>query len=106
MEEIVMRTAPEYYESADKFMKTYIVQEFLLLDESNKHLLRPKNERICRFCGKSSSDTVFKDFAHLIPESLGNKLVFSDFECDNCNHLFGTYDNHLANFIGPDRPLN
>lgn len=106
MVEVKLHTSEEYYDLLEQFMTEYSIEHYLIPAESNKHLLKPKTERKCRFCGKSSSETTFKSVAHLYPEALGNKLVFSDFECDQCNTLFGTYDDHLVKFIEPDRPLN
>src|SRR5260221_3955200 len=55
-----------------------------------------KNNRVCRFCKRESSSTTFKSDAHLIPEMMGNKLLFSFYECDKCNSIFSTYENELA----------
>ncbi|ELR71726.1 hypothetical protein C900_02311 [Fulvivirga imtechensis AK7] len=58
------------------------------------------NERVCRFCKKDASSTSFRKLAHLIPALMGNKVLFSGYECDNCNMLFSKYENDLANFSG------
>lgn len=47
-----------------------------------------KQNRKCRFCGKSNGETMFKSKAHAISEGLGNKKVFVYDECDNCNDKF------------------
>lgn len=44
-----------------------------------------KAKRVCRFCGKSGAEK-FKDEAHAIQDSLGNKLLVCNEECDECNH--------------------
>lgn len=49
-----------------------------------------KNKRVCRFCGQSSPIVTFKKKAHAISESLGNKLLFCNEECDKCNESFGS----------------
>lgn len=46
---------------------------------------KDKNKRKCRFCGKSGLER-FHSSAHAIPEALGNKLLFSNEECDECNN--------------------
>lgn len=43
--------------------------------------------------------------AHLIPEMLGNKLLYSEFECDHCNEYFKALENDLANYLGIVRTL-
>lgn len=53
----------------------------------------------CRFCG-TSNPKLFRQSAHLIPEALGNRWVFSADECDECNKRFSTYEGELVNAIG------
>lgn len=80
----------EFLYEKDMFLKVY----------DNKKELKPKKERKCRFCGKSSPEVSFKKVAHLMPELLGNKKCLSDYECDICNSKFGVYENDLANYLG------
>ncbi|QYJ72435.1 hypothetical protein K0H59_05105 [Shewanella sp. FJAT-51649] len=48
-----------------------------------------KSKRICRFCkGSESSGVFFKHEAHAISESLGNKNIILNEECDTCNRDF------------------
>lgn len=62
--------------------------------------------RQCRFCGKMAPDVTFINDAHAIPESLGNKTLFSLYECDSCNTLFGTgIENDFGNWSKPMRTL-
>ena len=59
-----------------------------------------KKFRICRFCGKKMPEVTFKNNSHAIPLSLGNHIFFNNYECDNCNHLFGeTIEQHLIKWI-------
>jgi len=58
----------------------------------------------CRYCGKSNLEVKFKKIAHAIPELLGNKYLFSNDECDDCNSYFDKHlENNLANFLGISR---
>ncbi|WP_318434854.1 HNH endonuclease [Photobacterium leiognathi] len=58
----------------------------------------------CRYCGKTSKEVKFKKIAHSIPELLGNKYLFSNDECDECNSYFDQFlENNLANFLGVSR---
>ncbi|MBO2578401.1 HNH endonuclease [Shewanella algae] len=58
----------------------------------------------CRYCGKSNQEVKFKKIAHAIPELLGNKYLFSNDECDDCNSYFDKHlENNLANFLGISR---
>lgn len=49
-----------------------------------------KNKRICRYCLRSIPETTFKQKAHTISESLGNKTIFTNTECDQCNNRYGS----------------
>ena len=54
----------------------------------------------CRFCGRSSSETTFKKEAHVIAAALGNRTLFANEECDDCNATAGeTMENHLVNSL-------
>ena len=54
-----------------------------------------KNKRICRFCGINGKEN-FREKAHAIPDSLGNKLLICYEECDICN---GKLKNIEENFM-------
>ena len=45
-----------------------------------------RSKRVCRFCGRSMPEVSFKEKAHAISESLGNKGLVCREECDDCNH--------------------
>lgn len=49
----------------------------------------PKPNRKCFFCGLNESETTFKNDSHVIPEGLGNKYLFSNEECYDCNQKAG-----------------
>lgn len=54
----------------------------------------------CRFCG-STDPKLFRQHAHLVPESLGNRTLFFLEECDGCNQRFSVYEDALAAAVGP-----
>ena len=72
-------------------------------------LLKPKHgiyrvgnkyNRSCRFCGKSEGEVIFSDIPHALPESIGNKVLASHYECDTCNCTFGkNIENHYGNYF-------
>lgn len=76
-------------------------------DESR--LLKPKHgiqvvgnsqNKKCRFCGKGENEVSFKKIAHAFPESIGNCVLASNYECDVCNQYFGnTIENEYAKFF-------
>lgn len=54
----------------------------------------------CRFCGKDEKEVSFNLIAHAFPESIGNHVLASNYECDTCNQYFGrSIENEYANFF-------
>lgn len=98
----------EYSDIFDRFTSMYAIKTLIVDDELHKRPLKPKAERVCRFCkttyGKDGEK--FKSLAHLLPHLIGNENLFSDFECDKCNSLFGKYENNLAYFLGVSRAMS
>jgi hypothetical protein len=60
-----------------------------LLEPGKKIVLRSSQAGTCRFCGLSEPKVKFRDVAHAIPECIGNRSLTTDYECDECNALFG-----------------
>lgn len=63
------------------------------------------NERVCRYCNRKNGETKFRNRnAHTLPESIGNKTLFSNDECIDCNTYFGsTLESDFGNFTLFDR---
>jgi hypothetical protein len=102
---ITFHTSEVMLPQARAFRGAYNLLAIVNVTKSNKKLGKHHTQRTCRFCGRSYPDAKFKNDAHLIPELLGNKLLFSDVECSDCNHLFKLYDSDLANYMGIFRTL-
>lgn len=91
---------------AIRYFQTHydIVQRIQLGEE--KVFLGERESKICRFCGLSEPEVHFRNIAHAIPEFIGNKRLFSYYECDECNDKFSmSLEDHLANYIAPWRTL-
>ncbi len=98
---------PALIEAAAFYDKHYAPAQPLFLRPGDKIFLGNKNERLCRFCGLGEQDVTFKDEAHAIPEALGNKSLFSYYECDACNNFFGKgIENDLGNWSKPSRTFS
>lgn len=68
--------------------------------------LGTENDRRCRFCGQGVPETTFDKTAHAIPELIGNKILYSYWECDSCNRWFGkNYDDQFGRYTHPARTL-
>ena len=94
--------------AAEFYDKHYAGAEPIFLEPGKKRILgsaeRPQH---CRFCGKDEPEVTFKDEAHALPAAFGNTGLFSNYECDACNHLFGEgIENHLGNWTKPMRTLS
>jgi hypothetical protein len=83
-----------------------VAGEWFLETGSEVVLKRQDGLHICRFCGRSDADVSFQKEAHALPEALGNKSLFSEYECDECNGTFGrTIENDFGNWSKPMRTL-
>ena len=59
-----------------------------------------ETNRTCRFCNQKEPEVSFKKIAHAFPESIGNNVFASNYECDSCNQFFGnTIENDYAKFF-------
>jgi len=98
---------PKYCDQTELFISKYDLVEAVMLGDNrfSKASLKPIKERICRFCTKPYPETKFSNYSHLFPQSLGFQNLFSDFECDECNHKFGANESDLVNFIGISRSI-
>lgn len=75
-----------------------------VLSPEDKYVLGQRNDRRCRFCGKTEHEVTFSHDAHAIPELLGNKSITTNWECDDCNNYFGrSIENDLGNWSKPMR---
>lgn len=62
------------------------------------HIGEPKRDkRVCRFCGKSMPEVKFKKVAHALSESIGNKHIINNEECDSCNENFSNIEQDFFN---------
>ncbi|WP_023975991.1 HNH endonuclease [Clostridium beijerinckii] len=90
----------KYFEENFDIIKNYH------LEGSNEIFLGNTDNKVCRFCGKKEPEVTFEKKAHAIPELLGNKNLFTYYECDNCNGKFcKNLEKHLASFLGISRTL-
>lgn len=85
---ILRNTLDKYHGLFSEVLKDYKILHF---EPTTKTFFgeNDKSKRICRFCGGSeSTGKTFKKIAHTISESLGNKKIISNEECDECNSTF------------------
>lgn len=84
----------------NEIMKVYNpVASYHINDASIKQTLG-KGIFKCRYCGKTKPEVGFKSKAHAIPHFIGNNVLFTDRECDDCNGKFGRMlENQFAGFM-------
>lgn len=91
------------FSSTKQILTNYeLIVNYSTLDIPRPLYLGNKIQRVCRFCGKNKNEVSFKKKAHVIPEGIGNKKLFSLSECDSCNSFYGnTIENDLNNLLSP-----
>lgn len=98
---------PEVEQAITFFDANYDVLGDWLLTPSEKVTLGGRENKRCRFCGLSAPAVKFSMVAHAIPESLGNRSLVSNYECDACNGLFGRgIENDFGNWTKPSRTFS
>ena len=94
-------------EAAEFYEHNYVALTILLLRPGMRVLLGDKQNRVCRFCGLERPTVSFRSRAHAIPKLLGNKSLFTYYECDACNQFFGHgIENDLGNWTMPSRTFS
>jgi hypothetical protein len=85
----------------------YKISKCWILEPGKVIILGDKDRKFCRFCGLSSPRATFRKRAHAIPEATGNKSLYTHYECDACNILFGTgIENDFGNWTKPMRTIS
>lgn len=83
-----------------------VVGSWMLLPGKCEPVLGKNEVPHCRFCGGNYPEVSFQQETHAIPEALGNKSLFTNYECDSCNQKFGSgIENDLGNWSKPMRTL-
>jgi len=83
-----------------KFWSSYDVISFG--DKEKEEYTGPNELKacVCRFCRRGDPKVKFKKRnAHAIPEALGNKLIFCNDECPDCNATLSRIDKELAEYL-------
>lgn len=95
LDELYKKYNKDYYGVYHRYSKK------VYLGESNR------KKRKCIFCGGTKEiGNTFRLEAHAIPESLGNKHIIQNEECDECNQFFGkTIEPNFIEFIGMFRTI-
>jgi len=71
-----------------------------------KRVIGSRKSRVCRFCGRPRPEANFSNDAHVIPAAFGNRSLFTNEECDDCNSEGSRYEDDLASFLALHRVLS
>ena len=76
---------------------------YTYLGNTRKHFYgeQDRTKRICRYCHRSEAQGAkFTQEAHAISDTLGNKVLYSYDECDECNDYLGSHcEQDFAEFL-------
>lgn len=78
---------------------------FTGLGSANKRLVLGSKPYECRFSDGTPPKRTFKKRAHAVSELLGNKVMMSLYECDDCNERFSAFERELGNMTLPFRSI-
>jgi hypothetical protein len=83
-----------------RFHKNYERVALYHYSSDSQTFLGNRKSRVCRYCGKTNARVSFSKDAHAIPAFLGNRSVFSLYECNECNDAFSEYlEDHFAKML-------
>lgn len=75
-----------YKQQRAKIDTNYSILASFDMSQNKEILLGDKSEmRKCRFCGKTTPYVSFESDAHAVPHLIGNRVLKTLYECDNCN---------------------
>jgi hypothetical protein len=96
------------WEAAINFYQTnYQLVTQYLLKVGEVTTIGEKSSQTCRFCKETQPKVTFSKSAHAFPEVIGNKSLFTNYECDDCNGLFGKgIEDHLGKWSAPTRAIS
>ena len=108
-DEILRRTLGDQYENYVDYYNNCWKDiddnyEMIFFDNRNNTMRsigeKERSKRICRFCGLKIPNTSFDSKSHSISEALGNKIIVTNDECDDCNANFGEHiERDLINYL-------
>jgi hypothetical protein len=96
---------PEALKALQFYDHNYSVLFSAALGAGSKRIVLGTKPFQCRFCGGTEPQKTFKKRAHAVSELLGNKIIVSLYECDDCNKRFAGFEDDLAKMTLPFRSI-
>jgi hypothetical protein len=76
------------------------------LQPSNRLPKLGSKPQTCCFCDRSRPEVTFEKKAHAVPELIGNKTLFTLYDCDECNNRFSSFEDDFAKMTLGDRSIS
>lgn len=106
-----VRQGKDWYKEDQKFsvtwLRLYVMFKTLSFGWGDEDVFvgdSTKGNCHCRYCD-CTDDSKFSEDAHAISESLGNKHIFSNEECDDCNEYFSHKEENFLRLMDVRRTL-
>lgn len=99
---LISKEAQNWAEFYQQNYDQLIFQTLSLESNARPMILGSKPQR-CKFCGGGKPERTFKKTAHAVSELLGNQLIRTLYECDQCNDRFKLFENELGHATLPIR---
>jgi hypothetical protein len=96
---------PEALKGLEFYAENYEQITLPGLGLANKQIILGTYPSKCRFCAGELPVRTFRKRAHAVSELLGNKVIKSLYECDQCNERFSAFEDDLAKMTLPFRSL-
>jgi hypothetical protein len=87
------------------YATNYTQLMFMGLGAGGERIVLGSKPFVCRFCDGKPPERTFRKRAHAVSEMLGNKIMVSLYECDQCNERFSKFEDDLAKMTLPMRAL-
>lgn len=87
------------------YQMNYDTPVFTGLGAGKKKIVLGAKPFECRFCAGKPPRRTFRKQAHAVSELLGNKIMESLYECDDCNERFSAFEDDLGKMTKPFRSV-
>lgn len=97
---------PQFADRAKLFEKRYQMINCIMTEEPGfrKQKIHGRYGDLCLFCGKSHLEVSFSNAPHLLSKMVGS-ILYSRFECDDCNSRFSKFETDLSSYLGLSRSM-
>ncbi|UGA43754.1 HNH endonuclease [Bradyrhizobium quebecense] len=95
----------EAFKALEFYVRNYTALTFVGLGSENRGIVLGSKPFVCRYCRGKPPEKTFKKTAHAVSQLLGNRILVSLYECDDCNKRFGGFEDDLGKMTLPMRAI-